>query len=85
MAATPQDIKDFFGLIGKNVTNAQLLRMQAALATQRYGTDENGDPRTPVASDFVDWIFRQSAAFINRVTENEVKAAAVPDPEDLFD
>ena len=81
MAATPQDIKDFFGLIGKNVTNAQLLRMQAALATQRYGEDG----ATPDADDFVDWLWRQSAAFINRVTENEVKAAAVPDPEDLFD
>ena len=55
--------------------------MQAALATQRYGEDG----ATPDADDFVDWIYRQSAAFINRVTENEVKAAAVPDPEDLFD
>ena len=85
MATTVQNIRDFYGTIGKTISNAQFLRLQAALATQRYGTDENGDPRTPDASDYADWCWRKSAAFINRVTENEVKAAAVPDPEDLFD
>ena len=87
MAATNQNIKDFFALNTAlpAVTNAHLLRMQAALATQRYGTDEDGNPRLPDANDFVDWIYRQSKAFINRVTENEAKAAVAIPSTDLLD
>jgi len=84
MSATPQDIKDFFALIGKTVTNQHLLKVQEALATQRYGKDEDGDPRVPTSSDFVDWIYRTAKAFVNRRTENSAKAVVEIPPEDLL-
>ena len=80
MAATAQNVKDFFGLAGFTVTDAHLLRMRAALATQRYGEDG----AVPTPNDFIDWLYRQAAAFINRVTENDAKAAVVVDPDDLL-
>ena len=85
MAATPNDIKAFFALIGKNITDQHLLKVQEALATQRYGRDANSNPRTPDAGDFIDWVYRQAKAFVNRHTENSAKAAAVIPPEDLLD
>lgn len=85
MAATPEDIRSFFALIGKTVTNQHLLKVQEALATQRYGMDEEGNPRIPNSSDFVDWLYRQARAFVNRHTENGAKAAVVIPPEDLLD
>jgi len=84
MAATAQDIKTFFGLIGKTVTTQHLLKVQEALATQRYGTDENGDPRMPTSDDFIDWLYRTAKAFVNRHTENNAKAAVEIPPEDLL-
>ncbi len=84
MAATPNDVKSFFALIGKNVTNQHLLKVQEALATQRYGQDEQGNLRTPDASDFVDWLYRQAKTFVNQVTENSARAAVIP-PEDLLE
>jgi len=85
MATTVQNIRDFYGTIGKTITNAQFLRLQAALATQRYGLGPDGEPREPDASDYTDWLWRQSATFINRVTEQEAKAAVVIPAEDLLD
>ena len=84
MSATPQDIKDFFALIGKTVTNQHLLKVQEALATQRYGMDAAGNPRTPTSGDFVDWVYRQAKAFVNRHTEEAAKAAVGIPPEDLL-
>lgn len=85
MAAIPEDIRLFFALIGKNVTNQHLLKAQEALATQRYGFEVDGiTPRTPTTSDFVDWLYRQARAFVNRATENNVRAAVVIPLEDLF-
>ena len=85
MAATAQDIKDFFALIGKQVTNQHLLKAQEALATQRYGFEEDGvTPRTPTSDDLIDWLYRQAKAFVNRHTENSAKAAVVIPPEGLL-
>lgn len=84
MAATNQNVKSFFALIGKNVTNQHLLKVRAALATQRYGTDEDGNPRVPTADDFVDWLYRHARAFVNRHTENAAKAEVVILEEDLL-
>ena len=81
----PQNIKDFFALIGKTVTNQHLLKVQEALATQRYGQDEDGNPRTPTANDFVDWLYRQAKTFVNRHTDNSAKATVIIPPEDLLD
>jgi len=85
MAATPEDIKSFFNLIGKTVTTQHLLKVQEALATQRYGTDAAGNPRTPTADDLIDWIWRTTRAFINRRTEIQAKQAVEIPQEDLLD
>lgn len=83
MAATNQDIKDFFALNTSlpEVTSAHLLRFQAALETQRYGEDgAEAD-----ADDAVDWLYRHAKAFVNQQTENAVKATVEPDPDDMLD
>jgi len=86
MAATAQNLKDFFALIGKTVTNQHLLKVEEALATQRYGFEADGiTPRIPTPDDFIDWLFRQAKAFVNRRTENSAKAAVVIPTEDLLD
>ena len=84
MSATPEDIRSFFNLIGKTVTNQHLLKVQEALATQRYGKDAAGNSRTPTADDLIDWIWRTTKAFVNRHTENSAKAAVIIPPEDLL-
>lgn len=84
MAATPNDIKSFFALIGKTVTNQHLLKVQEALATQRYGKDTEGNPRTPTADDLIDWIWRTTKAFVNQRTEIQAKQAVEIPPEDLL-
>jgi len=85
MAASVAAVKTFYGLIGKTLTDAQVIRLKKALETQRYGQNEDGSPREATADDYIDWCWRQSAAFINRVTEQEARAAVVVDPEDLLD
>jgi len=84
MSASAQNIKDFFALIGKTVTNQHLLKVQEALATQRYGTDAVGNPCTPTSDDFVDWLYRQAKSFVNRHTEEDARAAVEIPPEDLL-
>jgi len=77
MATTPENIRSFFNLIGKQVTNQHLLKVQEALATQRYGFEEDGvTPRTPTSDDLIDWLYRH--------TENSAKAAVEIPPEDLL-
>jgi len=85
MPATVANLRSFFGLIGKNITGQQLIRLQRALEGQRYGQDADGNPRSATVEDYIDWVWRQSAAFINRVTENDARAAVVVDPDDLLD
>ena len=85
MAATPEDIRSFFNLIGKQVTTQHLLKVQEALATQRYGFEEDGvTPRVPDTADFIDWLYRQAKAFINRHTEDSARAAVEIPQEDLL-
>ena len=75
MAATPQNIQDFFALIGKTVTNQHLLKFQDALALQRYGKDEDGNPLIPTAADAVDWLYRQARDLANRHTKYTAQQA----------
>ena len=81
----PQVIKDFFANIGKQVTNQHLLLAKEALKSQRYGEDEEGNPREPTADDLIDWIWRHTKAFVNRHTENKARAAVEIPPGDLLD
>ena len=84
MAATPNDIKVFFALAGFTITDQHLLMAQAALGEQRYGTDADGNPRTPNATDLVDWLFRQARAFVNSHTERVARQSVVIPEEDLL-
>lgn len=85
MAATNSDIKSFFTLIGKNVTNQHLVKVQDALRGQQYGTDEDGNPREPTAADFIDWLYRHAKAFVNRHTEDAAKSEVIIPEEDLLE
>ncbi len=86
MSVSTQDIKDFFALVGKTVTDQHLLKVQEALATQRYGFEENGvTPRVPDTTDFVDWLYRHAKDFVNRHTENNARANVEIPKEDLLD
>ena len=86
MAATPEDIRSFFNLIGKTVTNQHLLKVQEALAAQRYGFEEDGiTPRVPTCDDFIDWIYRTAKAFVNRHTENSARSSVEIPPDDLLE
>jgi len=85
MAATAKDIKNFFALARFAVTDCHLLMVQEALVTQYYGRDKNSNPRTPTADDFIDWLYRQAKAFVNRQTEMRARQAARIPPEDLLD
>ena len=84
MAATPNDIKVFFALAGFTITDQHLLKAQKALAEQRYGTDADGNPRTPDATDLVDWLFRQARTFVNNHTQRVARQAIEIPEEDLL-
>ena len=85
MAATAIDVQNFFALVGKNVTIRHLELVRGALASQRYGTDGDGNPREPTVDDFIDWIYRTTKAFVNRHTENAAKSEVIIPEEDLLD
>ncbi len=85
MAATVQNIKDFFALAGFTVTTRHLELAQEALKSQRYGEDTEGNPREPTPDDLIDWIFRHTKAFVNRQTEIRARQAVEIPPEDLLD
>lgn len=70
MAATNQDIKDFFALSGNNpaVTNPQLLRVQAWVRWQA-GLNHDPDP-----DDLVDYLYSYVR---DSVVEFEKRTAAV--------
>jgi len=86
MAATVQNIKDFFALAGFTVTTRHLELAQEALKSQRYGFEGDGiTPREPTPDDLIDWIFRHTKAFVNRQTEIRAKQAVKIPPEDLLD
>ena len=84
MAATAAQIKAFFALAGFTITDQHLLMAQAALGEQRYGTDADGNPRTPDATDLVDWLFRQARTFVNNHTERVARQAIEIPAEDLL-
>ena len=68
MAATTQDLKDFFALAGHTVTNAQLQSLAA------WFTDHT-DIENPTADDFINHIhemFRQQVVSHKRSTSTQV-------------
>lgn len=82
--ATGQDIKDFFALIGKEITNAHLARLLAALERNRGFTDNAGKRRDAAADDFIQKVYDWSRDLANNVTEEEARRAARPNPQDLI-
>ena len=86
MAATPADLRTFFGLIGKTVTNVHLARFKDALEEQRYGQNPDGSPREATSDDVIDWLFRQARTFVNNHTERVARQAIeIPDTDLLGD
>ena len=78
MPATNQNVKDFFALAGKTVTNAHLQKFADALIA-------NSRIDTPNADDVVNWIYRQAKDFVNRNTVNKAQAAAEAAAVDLWE
>lgn len=77
MAATSTNIRDFFKLNTALpvLTAKHATRIIAMLADDpAYNVDEDGDPRTPIPDDFLDWLYRRTRAAANKVTTKEAKA-----------
>ena len=83
--ADTKAFKDFFKYISKDLTDVQWTRIQSALAKQRYGKDEDGEPREPTPDDAIDWMWRQLRDFANRETEREHTQQVEIPPEELLD
>ncbi len=83
--ATAQDVRTFFGLIGKTVSGRHLLRFQDYLVTQRYGKNEDGTARSPTADDVIDFLYRITKARTNSFVRGEASRAARPDSADIME
>ena len=84
MALTEKQVQTFFESAGQPITDRQMVRVMAAMKTQRYGRDDAGAEKDPSADDLTDWLFRQLRDFVNRITAQEAAAAAAPAREDLL-